>query len=717
VSTTISNIVETIRSYSPDADLQPVMSAYLMAAKAHAGQTRKTGEPYLTHPLAVAQILADMRMDTDTIATALLHDALEDNPITKREMETQIGPEITALVDGVTKIGKLRFRSQEELAAENFRKMMLAMSRDLRVILVKLADRTHNLRTLDGHRPEKQRMVARETMDIFVPIANRLGLHRIKSELEDICFRALHPDDHAEIRAFLARTEADRERTIHRICEELRGRLVTDGIDATVTGRAKQPWSIWRKMRAQGLQVDEVHDLIAFRVIVADLAGCYAALGLVHSYYPPVPDRIKDYIARPKPNGYQSLHTTVVGPGQRRMEVQIRTREMHRVNEEGIAAHWRYKEGRLALSRDDVASISRIRDLFEHAKDAETATDFMEALKVEFYADEVFVFTPAGDIRTFPAGATALDFAYAVHTEVGHHCTGAKVNGRMVPLRYALESGDTVEILTASHQKPNRGWLEIARTGRAVQKIRRFLRKEERELGVKLGREMLEAELKRLGSNLGKARSTGKLNTLVQEHGADNADAVYLDIARGQLGLADATRALLPEGAYKAPGEHSAPLGGLFGRWGRRSESPVLITGEDGVLVHFARCCQPLPGEPVAGYVTRGRGITVHRGDCEQLKRSEPERRISVEWDLENAGRHTSELQIHCEDRPGMLADISKVCEQAQVNINKVEARSIDADHAICTLSLSVHDVGEMDTLSANLRKVRGVESVQRIGA
>ena len=714
--TTISDIVETIRSYSPDADFGVVMSAYLLAAKAHAGQTRKSGEPYLTHPLDVAMILAELRMDTETIATALLHDALEDNPITKAEMEARIGAEVTALVDGVTKIGKLKFRSKDELAAENFRKMMLAMSRDLRVILVKLADRTHNMRTVEHHAPAKQREIAIETLEIFVPIANRLGLTRIKNELEDACLLALHPDAYREVNAYLDRTQSDRAAYIAKTAAEIQQRLAADGVDAAVSGRAKHPASIFRKMESQGLKVSEVHDIIAFRVIVPDLGRCYASLGLVHSYYPPIPDRIKDYIARPKPNGYQSLHTTVIGPGDRRMEVQIRTPEMHRVNEEGVAAHWRYKEGRLALSREDVAKISRIRDVFEHAAEIEDAADFMEALKCEFYADEVFVFTPAGDIRTFPAGASALDFAYAVHTEVGNRCVGAKVNGRMVPLRYALQSGDSVEILTSPNQKPNRGWLEIAKTGRAIQKIRRVLREEERELGVRLGRDLLEAELKRFSTSIAKVRSEGGLNRALQARDLDGPDDLFQEVARGRVTVAEVARELLPEGTWKPRSE--APTGTLsavFGRWTRKTESPVLIGEEDGVMVHFARCCSPLPGEPIAGFITRGRGITVHRADCGELERLDEDRRVAVQWDTAAQHRHHSEVQIVCADRPGLLADISKVCEQANVNISRAEARAIDAERAICTLVLSVRDIEEMNLVSANLRKVRGVESVQRL--
>jgi guanosine-3',5'-bis(diphosphate) 3'-pyrophosphohydrolase len=712
---TISEILETIRTYSPDADLQPVMKAYLLAAKAHAGQTRKSGEPYLTHPLAVAAILANMRMDVETIATALLHDALEDNPLTRAEMETEMGSTIVTLVEGVTKIGKLKFRSNEELQAENFRKMMLAMSADLRVILVKLADRLHNMQTLDGHgKLDKQQAISHETMDIFVPIANRLGLTRLKAQLEDLCFRWLEPEVYEEIDKYLSETQADRDLYTERVTKALREQLTSQGVACDVVGRAKHRWSIWKKMQEHGLKVGEVPDLLAFRVLVDDVGQCYHALGLIHATFPPVPDRIKDYIARPKSNGYQSLHTTVVGPEGRRVEVQIRTRQMHRIAEEGIAAHWKYKEGRLALSPDDVARISRIRELFESARDTDNATDFMETVKVDLYADEVFVFTPAGDVKQIAAGATALDFAYAVHTDVGNHCTGAKVNGRLVPLRYVLKSGDTVEILTNPNQKPNRDWLEIVRTGRAVEKIRRWMRNEERELGIRLGKEMVEGELKRLHWDLKKVQSEGRLKEALQSRGYKDDEPLWIDVARGHVQLATIVKDLLPEGVYAKP----APTGtfsSLLTRWRGRTESPVLIQGEDGVLVTFARCCQPLPGEPVAGFITRGRGISVHKLTCDQLSTMDPERRIEVAWDPRSAGKHSGEIQIVCQDRPGMLSNITRVCEQAHVNINRAEARNMEDGRALCTLELAVRDVGELTKLIKTIERIAGVESVARM--
>ncbi|MBT3221492.1 MAG: bifunctional (p)ppGpp synthetase/guanosine-3',5'-bis(diphosphate) 3'-pyrophosphohydrolase, partial [Proteobacteria bacterium] len=436
----------------------------------------------------------------------------------------------------------------------------------------------------------------------------------------------------------------------------------------------------------------------------------------VHSSMPPVPDRIKDYIARPKANGYQSLHTTVIGPEGRRIEVQIRTHEMHRIAEEGIAAHWQYKEGRLALTPEDMLRISRIRDLFDTAREAEDATEFMETVKVELYTNEVFVFTPAGDIKKFRAGATALDFAYAIHTDVGHHCVGAKVNGRLVPLRHVLSSGDSLEILTSTNQKPNRDWLTIARTGRAIQKIRRHLREEEREKGIRLGRDMLESELKRFGFTLNKVKKEGQLKEELKKRNYRDIDPLLVDVARGAVSLANIVRVLLPEGVYQPrvePNQQGA-FASLFNRFRPRAESPVLISGEDGVLVNFGGCCSPLPGESVVGFITRGRGITVHQASCSQLKNMDPDRRIPVEWDGDSAQKHSGEIQIFCADRPGMLANITRICEVNKVNINRADARPLPDERAVCTLDVAVRSVDELTRLVKNIEKLRGVDQVRR---
>lgn len=714
---TLNDIMDRIHRYSPDADLQPVLSAFALAARAHRGQTRKSGEPYLTHPLAVAMILADLGMDVDTIATALLHDALEDNPITKEEMEEEIGETVTELVDGVTKIGKLRFRSREELAAENFRKMMLAMSRDLRVILVKLADRLHNMSTLMHHNPEKQKQIAQETMEIYVPIANRLGLSSLKTELEDLCFRYLDPDAHKVIVDYLREWQVEREQYINQVISTIRGTLEGHGVECEVTGRLKSPHSIYRKMVRTGCKVEEINDLLAFRVMVADVGTCYAALGLLHAHLPPVPNRIKDYIARPKTNGYQSLHTTVIGPEDRRVEVQIRTEEMDKVAEQGVAAHWRYKEGHLALEPEDVARVGRIRELVETVQQGAEAdaAEFMESVKIELYADEVFVFTPLGDVKQLPLGATALDFAYEVHSDLGNECTGARVNGRLVPLRHVLKSGDTVEIIRTQGQTPKRDWLDFVRTGKAIQKIRRYLRDVEREQGIRLGRDMLEVELRRHGWSMQRVQREGRLKGVLAARGHDSLDGLLIDVARGQETLRRVVEELLPDGEYKSASGQSQQnaLTSLLNRFRKASTSPVLISGEDGLLVAFAKCCAPLPGEPVVGFITRGRGITVHREGCSDLENLDPGRRIPVEWDENSKVKHSGEIQVLCDDRPGMLAAISGVCERSGVNINSVDARTSDVPAAV-TLQLTLTDVHELTKLIRSIEQVPGVEGVAR---
>lgn len=714
----ISDILETIQTYSPDADLEPVMQAYLLAAQAHAGQMRKSGEPYLSHPLEVANILALMRMDIDTIATALLHDALEDNPITKQEMAALVGPVVTELVDGVTKIGKLKYRSKEELQAENFRKMMMAMSRDLRVILVKLADRLHNMRTLDGHKEEKRRKISKETMEVYVPIANRLGITRLKAELEDLCVMYLEPELYRNIDTYLNQTQADREAYTGRVCAALEKEMQKVHVEGKVSGRAKARSSILKKLKRSSIDVSQVPDLLAFRIVVSDLSACYLMLGTIHTAYAPVPGRIKDYIARPKPNGYQSLHTTVVGPEGRAIEVQIRTEEMHRFAEDGIAAHWRYKEGHLALNPEDVVKISRIRDAFESAQETDDPAEFMETVKVEFYADEVFVFTPQGEVKTFPLGSSPLDFAYAIHTDIGEHCVGARVDGRIVPLHYKLSSGDTIEILTNPNQRPNRGWLDIAKTGRALSKIRRTLRQAEEETAIKMGSEILTAELTRFEWTLARFRTQDRVEDYVKARKLRNFDQLLVEIARGHISPGDLAKAGLPDGVWISRQEEARRnrLSSLFNRFStRKAQSPVLITGEDGVLVNFAKCCNPLPGEEVVGFITRGRGITVHREDCHSLRSMEEDRFVSVRWDLSTATRHSNTLRITCDDRPGVLAKVTKLCELAKINIEKVDASTQKNGESVMRLQLAVKDLGELTRMIRNVEKIPGIHGVKRV--
>jgi GTP pyrophosphokinase len=716
----LDDILETVSGYAPDADTEVIIQAYFFAAKAHDRQQRKSGEAYFTHPVAVAGILAQMKMDVDTIATALLHDTLEDTFATSEEITELFGEQICALVDGVTKLSKLEYRSKEQAAAENFRKMLLAMSKDIRVILVKLADRLHNMRTLHHMRDDKRRRIAKETMEIYVPIAARLGLMSIRMELENICFENLHPEKFLELSAQLAEGEELRQAYIDKVRSDLNGRFQEMGITGDIYGRAKHKWSIHQKMVNNNLEFHQLHDLLAFRIIVKDVSQCYAALGFVHSFYQPVPSRIKDYIAMPKANGYKSLHTTVVGPKGKRFEVQIRTPEMHRIAEDGIAAHWKYKAGHLALKAEEIAKISRMRELFQVAKEVEDPEEFMEVVKIDLFSEDVFVFTPTGDVREFPKGATALDFAYGIHSEVGNSCVGAKINGRMVPLRHTLASGDTVEILTSKNQYPRRDWLKMVKTGRAISRIRRYLREEEHETGRRMGREMLENELKKRGATLQSLVKNGELKAWLKKHSFREVDSLFLQLAQGHLGLSKLCRELLPgseEFEDSPPAENA--LGRIVDRIrGRSARSPVLVSGTEDVLVAFAKCCNPLPKEPVAGYVTRGRGITLHRKDCVQLMSMDPSRRIPVEWDAKaEGGAHVGNIRVICVDRAGLLANISKNCLDAGVNITSVSANGLGDQKAEVDLQVRVGDVMELTKLIRRIEKIKGVISVERVGA
>ena len=710
----VDDIIETVRGYSPDADINVIIRAYMFSAAAHNGQLRRSGEDYLTHPLAVAQILAEMRMDVDTIATGLLHDTMEDCLTTQEELHSTFGVEVADMVDGVTKIGKLQFRTKEEAQAENFRKLILAMSRDVRVILVKLADRLHNMRTMEHMRADRQRAISQETMDIFAPIANRLGLSKLKGELEDLSFRYMSPDVYSDLNEKIRAQTPDLEACIRDVRERLEQGLADRGLHTSkVTGRVKHTVSIYRKMQSKSLELEQVHDLLAFRIITDDVGQCYTALGAVHSLFPHVPGRFKDYIAQPKSNGYQSLHTVVVTPQEQEIEVQIRTRDMHSFAEVGIAAHWQYKEGHLTLSREEISKISRLRTLFEVAQDITDPEEFLETLKIDLFADEIFVFTPRGDVKFFPQGATALDFAYAIHTQVGDTCTGAKVDGRMVPLRYELQNGDRLEILTSPTQSPTRDWLRYAKTGRALAKIRRHVREEEREKGRELGRDLLEAELKKRDVSLSKLAKTGKLDEIAQTFGHRKADQLYLDIAQGNTVLQKVVQALVPE---ERPREEPlvSSLTSLFFRR-KKAVSPVLIDGEDSMMTSYARCCAPLPGEPVVGYITRGRGITVHKVDCKQLKDLEPERRVDVQWTQDAKSRHTAEIEIICADKPGMLADVGAVCKTLDINVSRMSAESLGDGRAILRLDVAVHNVDHLETLRKNVERTKGVLRFSRL--
>ena len=723
----LDTILDQVREYAPDADLAIVRKAWVYASKHHAGQRRKSGEPYFAHPLEVANILAGLRMDTDTIAVAILHDTVEDTPATLEEISEKFSPEIAHMVDGVTKLDKLDFRNPDEHQAENFRKLVFAMARDIRVILVKLADRVHNMRTLEAMRDEKRVRIAKETMDLYAPIANRLGIVTLKGELEDLSFKYLHPQVYAELNAQVQARAPYFDKYIERVKQKLEGQLAPHIPQADVSGRVKRLWSIWQKMQSKQLTFEEVHDLLAFRIIVDNVGHCYGALGVVHGLWAPQSERFKDYIAQPKANGYQSLHTTVVGPEAQRIEVQIRTSEMHRFGEIGIAAHWKYKEGRLALKAEEIEKYTKIRQLLQWAEDIEDSREFLDVLKVDLYADQVYVYTPRGDIRWFPSGATPLDFAYSIHTEVGHRCTGARVNGRMVKLNEKLRSGDTVEILTKPDQQPTRDWLDNAVTSRALSKIRQYLRKEERDRAIEAGKSILDQDLQRHKTTLKAINKQDGLKKALEGLSKRTRGELFAEIGYGRLG----TDKILPYyispevlEAEKARNEEPEKeptaldtITGLFKRIGRRAASPVTVDGMDGMLTTFARCCRPLPGDPILGFITRGRGITVHRSDCKQALALPRERRLDVQWDSKTKIPHAAQLDIITVDRPLMLAELTKTVGKMNVNITRAEARTTREDRGFITLEVAVQDVGQLRNVMRGIERLQGVISVERTAA
>ena len=719
----LNDILDRISRYHPDPDLDLIKKAYVYSAKVHQGQIRKSGEPYLVHPLEVAGILAEMRLDEASIVTGLLHDTIEDTLATKEEIAELFGAEISELVDGVTKLSQFSAgNTQEEKQAENFRKMVVAMAKDIRVLLVKLADRTHNMRTLEHMSPEKQERIARETLDIYAPLANRLGIQWLKSELEDLSFRYLEPEAFRELASKVEGRAKERDKFIAEVVTTVKGKLQESAVPGEVYGRVKHLYSIWRKMRLQSVDFEQIYDVIAFRVIVENVAQCYESLGIIHSLWKPVPGRFKDYIAIPKPNMYQSLHTTVIGPRAERIEIQLRTRAMHQIAEEGVAAHWAYKEakGGDAANPKDAARFGWLRQLVEWQRDLTDPKEFLETVKVDLFADEVFVFTPRGDVKSLPDGATPLDFAYAVHSEVGEHTVGAKVNGKIVPLRYKLKNGDTVEILTAPTAHPSKDWLTFVKTSRAQARIRSFIRQLEHKRSLEIGREVAERELRRYGASLHKLTKSGTLDEAAQKLGYKRGDDLLVALGYGKVGPAQILEQLLSaEKLAQAPAaeEPTSRLTELFRKVARRpSAGGVRISGIDDVLVRFGRCCNPVPGDEIVGYITRGRGVTVHTRACEKTLTLDPLRRVDVAWD-ENAGqvKRPASIRVVTDDRPGVLAQISRTISEAGMNITQATCRTTGAGRAVNTFEMSIGELKQLRGVMRNIQGLEGVVSVERI--
>lgn len=686
-----------------------IRRAWERASEAHRGQSRLSGDPYIAHPVEVAKILADLHMDADTIVAALLHDVVEDTSVSLEDIEQEFGPSVAALVDGVTKLSRLEVRSQEEEQVENLRKMFLAMARDIRVILIKLADRLHNMRTLKHLPPDRVRRIALETREIYAPLANRLGIFRIKWELEDLAFQFLEPEAFQEVREKVAKRRREREQAVEDAIRVLETRLRELNIEAEVSGRAKHLYSIYQKMVTQGKDFSQIYDLMAMRVLVETVPQCYAVLGLVHEIWKPVPGRFKDYIAMPKSNLYQSLHTTVIGPGGEPLEVQIRTFEMHHVAEYGIAAHWRYKEGRDGKEdREFAQKLAWLRQLMEWQRDMRDASEFLETLKVDLFSDEVFVFTPRGDVIELPAGATPVDFAYRIHTDVGHHCVGARVNGRMVPLDTALQNGDIVEVLVnRSSPGPSADWLGFVKTSQARARIRQWLRRERREAHLERGRDMLERELKRLGLTLGDEPTADVL----RKAGFASVDEAAMSLSEGTLSPAQVLHRVKEVLEHREVA-HPKP------KPARPATGPaVTVRGQSRMLVRFGRCCQPVPGDPIIGYLTRGRGVSVHRLDCPNLTHltaapGDAERLIEVAWEPNAADAPLpAELDVRAWDRPGLLADVANVV--SKTNVLNASARGLQDHTAIVRLTLEVRN---LEQLTEIMRRLEALPYVIRVG-
>jgi len=715
-------IIKRVQAYQPTADADLIRRAYDYSAQAHEGQKRKSGDPYFVHPASVAGVITDLRLDTASVCAGLLHDVVEDTLATTKDLEKVFGAEIASLVDGVTKLSKINFTSKEDRQAENFRKMVVAMARDIRVLLIKLCDRVDNMRTLEHMKPEAQERIARETMEIYAPLANRLGMQSFKSELEDLSFRYLEPDAYSDVARQITNSKKGRDKYISEVCKTLSSRLAEQGFAAEVTGRAKHLYSVWRKTKAQECGVDDIHDLIAFRVLVESVSDCYAALGVIHSKWTPVPGRFKDYIALPKPNMYQSLHTTVIGPGRERVEIQIRTHEMHRVAERGIAAHWKYKEkgGGGGVAETDAARFGWLRQLMEWQRDMKDPAEFLEGVKVDLFQDEVYVFTPKGDVRVFPRGATPIDYAFQIHSQLGEHITGARINGKLEPLRYKLRNGDVVDIVTSPNQQPSKDWLDIVGTTRARAKIRNFLRTEQRDKSLRLGKELLERAFQKSSVSLSKLlKSDGDLRKVLDAMKVATPEELFVSIGYGKIDPDDVLHVVAPPaadgGSMPAPDSiREGRFAGLVRKVIKGDEGGIRLNGIDDVLVRYARCCNPLPGDDILGFITRGRGLTIHRRGCQKAFDTDPERRVDIAWDSKAKINRSVQLRVVTANRPGILATVGHTFSDLGINISEANCRAGDDGKAVNVFTFVCADLNQLKVVTKALQKVKGVVAVER---
>lgn len=720
---TVDDLLNRIRSFWPNADLKVIEKAYYFSEKAHEGQIRRSGEPYISHPLSVAAILADLHLDLDTIATGLLHDTVEDTHATLEDIRREFGDVIAHLVDGVTKIGQMKFKNSHEKQGENIRKMIVAMGKDVRVVLVKLADRLHNMRTMNFMPFEKQERIALETLEIYCPLAGRMGISSLKIELEDLCFRYYRPEMYYTLVQQIKKTEAEQSRYIEDVKHMISKELAKAGLRCEIFGRSKHLWSIYRKMQSRNIDYDQVYDVLAFRVLVESVAECYAGLGLVHSLWKPIPGRFKDFIAMPKANNYQSLHTTVIGPGGERIEIQIRTQEMHLIAERGIAAHWKYKERGKMEDDSDLQQANWLRDLVNLHQQTRSSDEFLDTVKTDLFESEIYVFTPNGDVREFPEGATPVDFAYGVHTELGNKCVGARVNGKMVPLKHQLQNGDTVEIVTSKTQQPSKDWLKFVVTNKAKAKIRAFVKEEQRRRAIMLGKELVEKEFRKFGMAAVKHLKGAHYEQYLKDHGLKDTEELYVAVGYGKLEARILVERVSPEAIAKeaAKTEDSTFMEKVFRaatQKTKRSNSLISVDGMDDVLVHYAKCCHPIPGDPIVGFISRGRGITIHRSDCRKAFEFDQLRKVDVNWNVKEAGEgqeRVVRLKVISQDTPGLLKLMSEAFAQQGINIQSAQIRTTKDKKAVCNFEVSVKDSGQLNQAIYEIQKIKGIIGVSRV--
>ena len=704
-----NDIVDEVLTYNAEADVELLQRAYIFSAKAHKGQVRLSGEPYLIHPLEVAYTLTKMNLDIPSVVSGLLHDTIEDSYVSKKEIEEYFGKEIAELVDGVTKISKIPLKTSEESRVENFRKMILAMSKDIRVILVKLADRYHNMQTLNFLSSEKQIEIARETFEIYAPLAHRLGIEWLRAELEDTAFKYLKPAEYRLIAENISQKKKEREAYINEVIGLLRQRLDQFHLKANIFGRAKHLYSIYRKMTLEGLNIDDIYDIIAFRVVVETIKECYEALGIIHAFYKPIPGKFSDYIALPKANMYQSLHTKIMGPHGEKIEIQIRTKDMHRLAEEGIAAHWKYKEGNVFNPKEDKI-FAWLRRIIEWQQELKDNKEFMEIFKIDLFPDEVYVFTPRGDVRELPKGATPIDFAYAIHSELGHRCVGSKVNGKLVPLRYILKSGDTVEIMTSPTHKPSKDWLGYVATSKAKTKIRQWIKTQQREKSIDLGKNLLEKELSKHDMSFSKLLKNGDFLHLAKDFSFETVDDLFASVGYGLYTPLQVLNKMIPESEKPA-----GKIKSIISSFKKGRDNAIKIKGIDGLAIHFAKCCNPIPGDNIIGFITRGRGLTVHVEDCPNVHTYDEQRKVEVSWQLNKDYSFPVRLKITGGDRKGLLSDISSVIAANKVNIINAQAMTYPDRSAASMYEIEIDHMSQLQKLMKSIQKIKGVRSVERV--